>query len=93
MRRSSDKHNVTIILTLLIFLITLKHGVGMDAITGLPQVSVVQTSDQHSIRSSSESISSKLLHLRHLVTSLFSDWNFGESRVKGKLNFLFPSVY
>ena len=85
---TSDRPNVTIIFALIIFLASLKHGVGMNAINGSPQD--LQISDQHSIRSSSESISAKLLHIQHLVTSLFSDWNFGESQVEGKLNFLFP---
>lgn len=90
MWRSRDKHNVTKIFALVIFLITLEHGVGMNTINGSPRD--LQISDQHLIQRYSESISSKLLHLRHLVTSLFSDWNFGESRVegegKGKLNFI-----
>jgi hypothetical protein len=31
-----------------------------------------------------ESISAKLIHMRHLLKSLFMDWNLGESNLKGK---------
>lgn len=84
---SNHKQNATIIFALVIFSATLKRGVGMETITGSPHA--LEIKNQHSIRSSSESISTKLLHLRHLVMSLFSDWNFGESRVEGTFNFIF----
>lgn len=41
-------------------------------------------SNQNSVRSNDESVSEKLSQIRHLLKSLFLDWNLGESEFKGK---------
>lgn len=35
-------------------------------------------------RKTGESISDKMLQIRHLLKSLFLNWNFGESNLEGK---------
>lgn len=79
-----DKRNLTLFLTL--FLTSATYGQILEAETithsSLSPTSLI--SNQNSLRSNDESISNKLTQIRHLLKSLFFDWNL-ESEAKGKV--------
>lgn len=82
-----DKHNVTLFFALAIIMITFKHGLATDVISRSTQA--LQINNLNLIRSNGESTSAKMLHIRQLLKSLFLEWNFGESEIKGKIIFSF----
>lgn len=78
-----DKHNVTVLVTLVIIIATLRNGFGADvSASGQSKIA-----NNNSALSSGESITVKMLQIRRLVKSLFSDWKLGESDFEGKKNF------
>lgn len=75
--RTDSNNNVALIVALVIISVTLGSTRGTDAIGGPSRD--LQISNQRD-----ESLSETLLHMRHQIKSLFSDWNLGES--EGKIN-------
>lgn len=84
---NGDRQNVTIFLTLSIILIAIGQSQGAEMINHSSSSPTSLISNQNSLRSNDESISNKLTQIRHLLKSLFFDWNSGEreSEVKGKV--------
>lgn len=82
MLRSNRNHIAALCLALVIIAVTLGPAHGVDATNRSSRE--LQISNQNSMRSFTDSISGKLLQIRHLLKSLFSDWNFGESEGKDK---------
>lgn len=82
MSLKGDKHNVALLLTLVILSSTFECSLGTDQSSH-----DLRNGDEHSLLSNGENISAKMLHIRHLLKSLFSDLNFGESELKGNENF------
>jgi hypothetical protein len=81
-----DKRNMTICLSLAIILVALGQSLGAEMITHSSSSPTLLINNQNSPRSNEQSISSKLTETRHLLKSLFLDWNLGgESDMKGKV--------
>lgn len=78
-----DKHKVTLLVTLVIIIATLPNGFGADVGAN----SQLKIANNNSAQSSGESITAKMLQIRRLVMSLFSDYKLGESDFEGKNNF------
>lgn len=79
MRRGGD-YNAALVFALVIFWATICASLGTDAI----ETSDSQIDNQNSLRGYDGEIGHTLLELRHLLKSLFSDWNLGES--EGRVN-------
>lgn len=79
-----NNHNVALLFALVIFSVVSCHSIGADVITASSKG--LQINRQNSPRSNEVGIGEKLLQVRHLLKSLFFDWNFGESEGKVKCN-------
>lgn len=75
-----DKHAVALLVTLVIIIATLPNGFGAD-VGANGQLKIV---NNNLALSGGESITAKMLQIRSLVKSLFSDWKLGESDFEGK---------
>lgn len=80
----ANKHNVTVFLSLAMIIATFGQTLGAEMIAHSSPPPTTLISNQNSLRSNDESISDKLSSVRHLLKSLFLDWNLGESDFKGK---------
>lgn len=76
-----DKHIVPLLVTLVIIMSTLPNGFGAD----VGPNSQLKIANQNSAPASGESITAKMVQIRRLVKSLFSDWKLGESDFEGKI--------
>lgn len=71
----SSRHKAALLLALVIVFIIMNKAHATD----------FESSDnQQSLQARDSGISTKLLHMRRILKSLFSEWNSGESDLKGK---------
>lgn len=75
-----DKHTLALLVTLVIIMACLPNGFGAD----VGASGQLKIGNNNSAISSGESITAKMLQIRRLVKSLFSDWKLGESNFEGK---------
>lgn len=71
------RQNAAVLLALVVISVMSCGCLGAD-------VSDVQVDVPRAVAENRETISERLIHMRHLLKSLFVDWNFGESNLKGK---------